>query len=115
MIIYMKTMLLVLFLGLTTGSPVVAQTPYYQGKTINIRVGFTAGGAFDVWGRLIAQYMGKYIPGNPTLVVQNMTGGGSMIAANYVYSVAKPDGLTLRRRQSGNLCFAALRAKGSPI
>ena len=95
MIIYMKTMLLVFFLGLTTASPVVAQTPYYQGKTINIRVGFTAGGAFDVWGRLIAQYMGKYIPGNPTLVVQNMTGGGSMIAANYVYSVAKPDGLTL--------------------
>lgn len=91
----MKKILLVLCLGLTTGSPVFAQTPYYQGKTINIRVGFTAGGAFDVWGRLIAQYMGKYIPGNPTLVVQNMTGGGSMIAANYVYSVAKPDGLTL--------------------
>jgi tripartite-type tricarboxylate transporter receptor subunit TctC len=73
----------------------LAQTPFYQGKTINIRVGFTAGGAFDVWGRLIAQYMGKYIPGNPNLVVQNMTGGGSMIAANYVYNVAKPDGLTL--------------------
>jgi tripartite-type tricarboxylate transporter receptor subunit TctC len=72
-----------------------AQTPFFQGKTITIRVGFTAGGAFDVWARIIAQYMGKYVPGNPTFVVQNMTGGGSMIAANYVYSVAKPDGLTL--------------------
>ena len=72
-----------------------AQEPFYQGKTVTIRVGFTAGGAFDVWARVIAQYMGKYIPGNPTIVVQNMTGGGSMVAANYVYSVAKPDGLTL--------------------
>jgi len=72
-----------------------AQEPFYQGKTVTIRVGFTAGGAFDVWARVIAQYMGKYIPGNPTIVVQNMTAGGSMIAANYVYSVAKPDGLTL--------------------
>jgi tripartite-type tricarboxylate transporter receptor subunit TctC len=72
-----------------------AQTPFYQGKTIIIRVGFTAGGAFDVWARIIAQYMGKHIPGTPTFVVQNMTGGGSMIAANYIYNVAKPDGLTL--------------------
>jgi tripartite-type tricarboxylate transporter receptor subunit TctC len=72
-----------------------AQTPFYEGKTVTIRVGFTAGGAFDVWGRIIAAHIGKYIPGNPTVVVQNMTGGGSMIAANYVYGVAKPDGLTI--------------------
>jgi tripartite-type tricarboxylate transporter receptor subunit TctC len=91
----MKTILSVLLFGLASGSPLFAQTPYYQGKTINIRVGFTAGGAFDVWARIIAQHMGKHVPGNPTLVVQNMTGGGSMIAANYVYSVAKSDGLTL--------------------
>jgi tripartite-type tricarboxylate transporter receptor subunit TctC len=76
-------------------SDVGAQAPFYQGKTVTIRVGFSAGGAFDVWARIIAQYISKYIPGNPTFVVQNMTGGGSMIAANYVYSVAKPDGLTL--------------------
>ncbi len=87
---------MVAFLALFLWSAEVpAQTPFYQGKTINIRVGFTAGGAFDVWARIIAQYMGKYIPGNPTFIVQNMTGGGSMIAANYVYNVAKPDGLTL--------------------
>jgi len=90
-----KTIVSVVLFGLTTGSPLFAQAPFYQGKTINIRVGFTAGGAFDVWARIIAQHMGKHVPGNPTLVVQNMTGGGSMIAANYVYSVAKPDGLTL--------------------
>jgi tripartite-type tricarboxylate transporter receptor subunit TctC len=73
----------------------LAQTPFYQGKTITIRVGFAAGGAFDLWARLIASHLGRFVPGNPTIVVQNMTGGGSMIAANYVYSVAKPDGLTL--------------------
>jgi tripartite-type tricarboxylate transporter receptor subunit TctC len=72
-----------------------AQTPFYQGATVTIRVGFTAGGAFDVWARIIAHHLGKYVPGNPTFVVQNMTGGGSMIAANYIYGVAKPDGLTL--------------------
>lgn len=77
------------------GSPVFAQTPFYQGKTVQIRVGFAAGGAFDVWARVIASYLGRFVPGNPTFVVQNMTGGGSMIAANYIYGVAKPDGLTL--------------------
>ena len=77
------------------GSPVFAQTPFYQGKTVQIRVGFAAGGAFDVWARVIASHLGRFVPGNPTFVVQNMTGGGSMIAANYIYGVAKPDGLTL--------------------
>ena len=91
----MKTTLLFIILSLLAISPAAAQTPFYQGKTVQIRVGFAAGGAFDVWARLIANHLGKFVPGNPTFVVQNMTGGGSMIAANYVYSVAKPDGLTL--------------------
>jgi tripartite-type tricarboxylate transporter receptor subunit TctC len=91
----MRKFLLALSICLVTASNAPAQTPFYQGKTVTIRVGFSAGGAFDVWARLIAAHIGKYIPGNPTFVVQNMTGGGSMIAANYVYGVAKPDGLTL--------------------
>lgn len=91
----MKKILLVLLLSLTTVSLASAQTPFYQAKTVQIRVGFAAGGAFDVWARLIASHLGRFIPGNPTFVVQNMTGGGSMIAANYIYGVAKPDGLTL--------------------
>jgi tripartite-type tricarboxylate transporter receptor subunit TctC len=91
----MKQFLLALAAGLIWQADLSAQTPVYQGQTVNIRVGFTAGGAFDVWARIIAQHLGKYVAGNPTFVVQNMTGGGSMIAANYIYSVAKPDGLTL--------------------
>ncbi len=81
-----------LFLGVTL-SP--AQTPYFQGKTVRIITGFPAGDVNDLWPRLIGQYMTKYVPGNPTFIVQNMTGAGSMIAANHVYGVAKPDGLTL--------------------
>jgi len=72
-----------------------AQTPFYQDKTIKIIVGNLPGDAYDLWARIFAQHIGKYIPGNPTVIVQNMTGAGGVIAANYVYSVAKPDGLTL--------------------
>ena len=91
----MKTLWVALLACLLWNSDLAAQSPFYQGQTVTIRVGFTAGGAFDVWARLIAQNLGKYIAGNPSFVVQNMTGGGSMIAANYIYGVAKPDGLTL--------------------
>jgi tripartite-type tricarboxylate transporter receptor subunit TctC len=69
--------------------------PFYKGKTIRIMVGSTAGGFYDRWGRLFAKYMGKYIPGQPEIIVQNMAGGGSVIAANHVYNVGKPDGLML--------------------
>jgi tripartite-type tricarboxylate transporter receptor subunit TctC len=75
--------------------------PFYKGKQIKIVVGFTAGGIIDLWARLFTQHMGKYIPGNPDLVVQNVAGGGSMIAANQLYNVAKPDGLTLGMISSG--------------
>ena len=72
-----------------------AQTPYYQGKTIRVIVGYPAGSAHDLWARMIAPQLTKHIPGNPATVVQNMPGAGSMTATNYVYSVAKPDGLTV--------------------
>jgi len=72
-----------------------AQAPYYQGKTIRIVTGYPAGDVNDLWPRLVTQHMGKYIQGNPIFIVQNMPGASSMIAANYVASVAKPDGLTL--------------------
>ncbi len=68
---------------------------FYQGKTIRIVVGFPAGGGFDTYSRVIARHMGKYIPGKPTIIVENVTGAGSLIAANSVYKAAKPDGLTI--------------------
>jgi len=74
---------------------VEAQAPFYQGKTIRIIVGYQGGDTHDLWARAYGRHMGKHIPGNPDIVVQNMPGAGSMIAANHVYNVAKPDGLTL--------------------
>ena len=77
-------------------SPTIhAQSPIYQGKSIRLIVGSQAGSLADLWPRLIADHMGKHIAGNPSIVVQNMPGAGGVIAANYVYNVAKPDGLTL--------------------
>lgn len=67
---------------------------FYKGKTVRIIVGGTAGGGFDVYSRAMARYMGKHIPGNPTLIVENMTGAATRIAAKYMHSAAKPDGLT---------------------
>lgn len=72
-----------------------AQTSFYQGKTITVIAAASAGSAYDLYARLMAQFMGKHIPGNPSFIVQNMTGAGSIIGANYVYNVSKPDGLTI--------------------
>lgn len=67
---------------------------FYQGKTIRLIVGGTAGGGFDAYSRAMARHMGKHIPGNPTIIVENMTGAATRIAAKHLHSVAKPDGLT---------------------
>lgn len=72
-----------------------AQTPFYQGKTIRLVAGTPAGSVYDLYARLVAQFIPKHIPGAPNVIVQNMPGVASMVAANYIYSVAKPDGLTI--------------------
>ena len=75
--------------------PVHAQQNFYQGKTVRVIRGGQPGDLYDLWTRHIATYLGKHIPGNPSIMVQNMPGAGSVIAANHVYNFAKPDGLTL--------------------
>ena len=72
-----------------------AQSSPYAGKTVTIIVGYKAGGGYDATARLLARHLPKHIPGKPTIIVQNMPGANSMIAANHVYNVAKPDGLTI--------------------
>lgn len=77
-------------------SPRVAGAePYYTGKTVQIIVGTSTGGFNDFWGRLLARHLPKYLEGTRNVIVQNMAGAGSVIAANYLYTVAKADGLTL--------------------
>jgi tripartite-type tricarboxylate transporter receptor subunit TctC len=68
---------------------------FYAGKTIRIVVGFPAGGGFDTYSRVMGRHIGKYIPGNPAVVVDNVTGAGSLVAANSIYKATKPDGLTI--------------------
>ena len=91
----MKKALFVLLLFLLGKAIVSAQIPYFLGKTITVVVGYQAGDGYDIWARLLAAHMGKHIPDSPGMIVQNMPGAGSMIAANYLYNVAKPDGFTL--------------------
>ncbi len=91
----MKSIVVGLFLVFFLSVDLAAQTPYFQGKTIRVVVGYPAGSAHDLWARLIAPQLTKHIPGNPDTVVQIMPGAGSMTATNYIYGVAKPDGLTL--------------------
>ena len=72
-----------------------AADSFYRGKTIRVIVGFAAGGGFDQYARTIARHMPKHIPGNPAMIVDNMTGAGSRLAANYLYKASAPDGLTI--------------------
>lgn len=68
---------------------------FFKGKTIRLVVGYSTGGAMNDWARFVAQHLGKNIPGNPDIVVQNMPGAGGITAANYIFNIAKPDGLSL--------------------
>ena len=71
-----------------------AQTPFYQGKTITIIVSTKAGDVYDLYPRLVAEFMPKHIPGNPNIIIQNVPGAAGLIGTNQIYNVAKPDGLT---------------------
>src|SRR5215469_5008274 len=77
--------------------PAAAQSVanFYSGKTINLLIGFTAGGGYDLYGRTLARYLGRYIPGNPNVVAQNMPGAGSLKVVNYLYSAAPKDGTAI--------------------
>jgi len=77
----------------TSHWPVSAQD--YKDKTLTIIVGYSPGGSFDLYARMLARYIGRYLPGNPTRIVENMTGAGGIIAANHLYNRVKPDGLTI--------------------
>lgn len=78
-----------------SAGPVAAPEPYYQGKTVRVIVVPAVGGGFDTYSRAIGRQMGRHIPGNPTMVVENRPGAAHLIAANHIYKVPKPDGLTI--------------------
>jgi len=83
-----------LALAVAATSSVQAQD-FYKDKTFTVIVGYSPGGSFDLYARVLARHIGKYLPGNPTRIVENMTGAGGLIAANHLYNRVKPDGLTI--------------------
>jgi tripartite-type tricarboxylate transporter receptor subunit TctC len=76
----------------TQGARSAGVEDFYRGKTVSLLIGYSVGGGYDAYGRLLARHFGKHLPGNPSVVPQNMSGAGSLKAANYLYSVAPKDG-----------------------
>ena len=76
----------------TSGS---AAGDFYKGRTISIVVGFSPGGSFDLYARMLSRHIGRHVPGNPSIIVQNMPGAGSLKAVDYLYSVAPRDGTAM--------------------
>jgi tripartite-type tricarboxylate transporter receptor subunit TctC len=93
--------------GITLGA-----APFYEGKTIRITVGVSPGGGFDNEARILSRHMPKYIPGKPTIIVENVTGAGGLICANQLYKLAAPDGLTFSHFNGGFLFAQALEQPG---
>ena len=90
-----KSLTLVVALALPGVAPAHAQTADFTGKTVTIYIGYTAGGSYDLYGRLVSRHLGAHLPGRPTVVAENMPGAGSLKAANYLYKVAPKDGTAL--------------------
>jgi len=84
---------------------------FYRGKTVNVLIGVGVGGEYDIQARLVARHIGKHIPGNPTIVPQNMTGAGGLKMINYLYNIAPRDGTAIGMIQNA---FPALQAVGNP-
>ncbi len=99
--------------GLLTSGFSASADDFYKGKTITFMVGFSSGGGYDSYARLLARHLPAHIPGNPTVIVQNMDGAGSMRAANYVYNVAPKDGTVIAAVNATLLMYQLLGGKGA--
>ncbi|HEX2930527.1 MAG TPA: tripartite tricarboxylate transporter substrate-binding protein [Candidatus Binatia bacterium] len=106
-----KIVLTAFVFGLVMPGSVFADD-FYKGKTVRVIVGGSAGGGFDTYSRVMARHMGKHIPGNPALLVENMTGAGTLIAAKYLHSSAKPDGLSFGIFNGGLILGRVIGMKG---
>jgi tripartite-type tricarboxylate transporter receptor subunit TctC len=102
-------------MALAASAPALAQNSEqpFKGKTITIVVGFGPGGGYDLYARLLARHLAAYIPGDPTVVVENMPGAGGVRAANYVYATAPKDGTVIAGVNQGAAIFELLGGKGA--
>lgn len=106
-----SALLLGLLLGLMPCAGALAQTPFYQGKTVRI-INNDPGGTAGTRVKTVVPYLRKYIPGNPTIIVEFIEGGGGRRAANHVFSSAKPDGLTVGALSSSAIGLSVMRETG---
>src|SRR5215470_11208644 len=95
--VFLQISLGALLLGLFIGGVALAQTPFFQGKTVTILESSAPGGVGSMRTKAVVPFLQKYIPGNPTIVVQNMEGGGGRKAANHLCTSVRPDGITIGR------------------
>ncbi|MDB5569751.1 MAG: hypothetical protein JWN93_934 [Hyphomicrobiales bacterium] len=112
----LATRALALALAASAGPALAQQTPerfFAAKRTINLYIGYAPGGSYDLYGRMVARHLGKYVPGNPTVVPQNMPGAGSLQAANFIYSVAPKDGTALGALGETLVMEQALRNPGA--
>jgi tripartite-type tricarboxylate transporter receptor subunit TctC len=108
---FLVLMSAILVVMLTSGIALAA-APSYEGKVVRIVVGFAAGGGYDLYARALGRHLGKHIPGNPAIIVDNMPGAGGLISANYLYKMVKPDGLTIGHFQAGLFLTQVLEQPG---
>jgi len=106
-----------LFASLAVASPACADTvaDFYRGRTVTLIVGYGPGGGYDLFARLLARHLGRYIPGNPTVVVQNMPGAGSLRATNFLYTAAPRDGSVIGGFARDMPLLAILRANAAAV
>jgi tripartite-type tricarboxylate transporter receptor subunit TctC len=109
---FLYTLTALLVLSVPVVPSVFAAAPYYEGKVITIIVGYAAGGGYDRVARVIAKVLPKHLPGKPSIIVQNMAGGSSMIAANHIYHKTDPDGTTLLATSRGIVFMQLLKIEG---
>jgi len=102
----------IIILWLLFTSVARADELFYKDKTVRIVLGHSPGGGYDAYTRLIARHIGKYIPGSPHVIVENMAGAGSLVSANYNYKIAKPDGLTIGHFSGGLIAQQLLGQPG---
>jgi len=93
-LIFIATLSILPLSGLASANAAEPRS-FFEGKTIQLIISTSPGGATDVAGRLLSRYYGKYIPGHPNIITQNMAGAGGIVSANYLFNIAKPDGLTI--------------------
>ncbi|MGZ3284838.1 MAG: hypothetical protein ACXU9A_19485, partial [Xanthobacteraceae bacterium] len=93
--VWLRRILAVASLLVATAAAAQPTEPFFARKTITVTIGYTAGGSYDLYGRMVARHLGKHIAGQPTLIAQNMPGAGSLKAANYLYEIAPKDGTAL--------------------